>query len=114
MKNAFDRIGEQDITSHVDFTSMACEGTSCGLKLESFMELWSFLVQYGSNILEEEMAKLQSSDQINAFKTLSAIKNLIHPEGMGGKFKVLIQTKNVNAADLVISEFNKKHLLDKI
>lgn len=113
-ENPFERIGEQDITAHVDFTSLAQEGTNCGLELEAFMELWSFFLQYGSEVLEQEMNKLQNSDQIKAFKSSSAIKNLIHPEGMGGKFKVLIQSRNVSAADIVASNYNKKHILAQV
>ncbi|MGR3317516.1 MAG: class I SAM-dependent methyltransferase [Candidatus Anammoxibacter sp.] len=95
----FERIGKQDITAHVDFTSLALEGKESGLDLLSYTNLSSFLISYGKDILEKEMEKIQSLNQVSAFKASSAIKNLIHPEGMGGKFKVLIQCKNVGLDD---------------
>lgn len=108
----YERIGLQDITAHVDFTSLAIEGKNCGLELVAFTEMWAFLIECGKDILEDEMGRLQNLDRKISFKTTSAIKNLIHPEGMGGKFKVLIQTKNVNTPYMVETHFNKKHLLE--
>ena len=110
----FERIGKQDITAHVDFTSLAIEGKEYGLDLLSYTDLSPFLVSYGKDILEKEMKRIQGLNQISAFKASSAIKNLIHPEGMGGKFKVLIQGKNIDVDDRHIlndSHLNRNHLL---
>ncbi|MGR3177858.1 MAG: class I SAM-dependent methyltransferase [Candidatus Anammoxibacter sp.] len=110
----FERIGKQDITAHVDYTSLAFEGRESGLDLLSYTDLSSFLVSYGKEILEKEMERIQGLNQISAFKATSAIKNLIHPEGMGGKFKVLIQCKNVDVNDgniLKDKHLNRNHIL---
>ena len=102
----FERIGKQDITAHVDFTSLSLEGKEYGLDLLSYTDLSAFLVSYGKDILESEMEKIQDLNQVDAFKASSAIKNLIHPEGMGGKFKVLMQCKNVDVDDMEILDDN--------
>ncbi|MGR3219130.1 MAG: class I SAM-dependent methyltransferase [Candidatus Anammoxibacter sp.] len=110
----FERIGEQDITAHVDFTSLAFEGRESGLNLLSYTDLPPFLISYGKDILEKEMERIQGLSRISAFKASSAIKNLIHPEGMGGKFKVLIQSKNVDVNDdniLKGNRYSRNHIL---
>lgn len=106
-----ERIGEQDITAHVDFTSLALEGNELGLDLLAYTDLSSFLILHGKDILEKEIEKIQVLNNINAFKTSSAIKNLIHPEGMGGTFKALIQGKNVDTKSLIEKPFDKSYLL---
>lgn len=114
----FERVGKQDITAHVDFTSLTLEGSACGLDLLAFTDLSSFLTYCGSDILEKEIenglhksAYSDSYDQIKSFKTLSAIKSLIHPEGMGGRFKVLVQGKGIKTSYLAEMTYNKKDLL---
>lgn len=114
----FERVGEQDITAHVDFTSLTLEGTACGLNLLAFTDMASFLTYCGSDILEKEikdgidkLTRLDNYDQLKSFKTLSAIKNLIHPEGMGGRFKVLVQGKGIETSYLREMTYNKNDLL---
>lgn len=108
----FERVGRQDITAHIDFTSIAIEGKRVGLELSTFTSLPFYLMDKGKDILEEEISKLQDIDSVNAFKSSSAIKNLIHPEGMGGKFKVMIQTKGIDVEYPFNSHFNRKKLLE--
>ncbi len=107
----FEMVGEQDITAHVDFTSLASEGKKWGLELLAFTDLPSFLVYNGRDLLAKEMEKISKADQVKAFKASSAIKNLIHPEGMGGKFKVLIQGKGVDTGEIIKERVNKKNYL---
>lgn len=107
----FKRIGRQDITAHVDFTSLALEGVRNGLSLAAYTNLPLFLTSQGREALVNEIENLQQRDQVTAFKGASAIKNLIHPEGMGGKFKVMLQAKNVNASDMIEDRFNKRDAL---
>lgn len=111
----FARIGEQDITAHVEFTSLALEGIVYGLDPLAYTDTSMFLVSYGKDILEKEMGRIQSLSNIKAFKTSAAIKNLIHPEGIGGTLKVLIQGKDVDKESLKESLMeklsNRTHLL---
>lgn len=110
-ENPYEKIGRQDITAHVDFTSLALEGKEVGLDLLAYTDLASFLMVYGKDILEQEIKKVQHLDKISAFKATTAIKNLIHPEGMGGAFKVLIQGKNVEPGVIIDNQYNKMEFL---
>ena len=110
-ENPYERIGLQDITAHVDFTSLALEGKELGLDLIAFTDMASFLMFNGKDLIEKEFQVGLDLNQVTAFKKISAIKNLIHPEGMGGTFKVLIQGKNVEANHLIDERANKKALL---
>lgn len=84
----FERIGYQDITAFVDFTSLSLYGAEKGLVPMAFMPQWLYLVQSG--IL----------DEINAADTdlkKASIKSLIMPEGgFGTNFQVFIQGKGVD------------------
>ncbi len=110
-ENPYERIGLQDITAHVDFTSLALEGNELGLDLLAFTDMASFLMFNGKDLIEKEFLAAQEMNQVASFKKLSAIKNLIHPEGMGGTFKVLIQGKNVELKHLIDDRSNKKDML---
>lgn len=84
----FDRIGYQDITAFVDFTSLSLYGAKKGLEPMAFMPQWLYLVQSG--IL----------DEVNACETdlqKSSVKSLIMPEGgFGTNFQMFMQGKGVD------------------
>jgi SAM-dependent MidA family methyltransferase len=75
-----------DITANVDFEAMIREGEAAGLKLESYETLSSFLMRLG---VAERFERAAEYSERNKLKTL------IHPEGMGEIFKVLIQSKGL-------------------
>lgn len=85
----YERPGEQDITAHVDFTSLMNAGRVCGLEVTGFTKQSHFLIALG--IIERLNNNLDA---------ILKIKNLIHPEGMGEIFKVLIQHKNIKNPQL--------------
>ena len=89
------RPGEQDITSHVDFTTLMKAGEEEGLTTVWFGEQYRFLMGVG---FMEEMARLEASDvsEEEKLKVRLLMKKLILPEGgMGDTFRVLVQTKGV-------------------
>lgn len=92
-KNYYDRPGEQDITAHVDFTSLMNMGKSFGLEVTGFTKQSHYLIALG---ILERLATMS-----NNFETLLKVKNLFHPEGMGEIFKVLIQHKNIENPQLM-------------
>lgn len=92
-QNYYDRPGEQDITAHVDFTSLMNMGKSFGLEVTGFTKQAHYLI--ASGILE------RLPTMSNDFETLLKVKNLFHPEGMGEIFKVLIQHKNIENPQLM-------------
>lgn len=87
-------IGEQDITTHIDFTSLAEAGKTAGLEVAGFTDQSYFLMGCG---IEEEFQQLEAinAKNIDAFKNNIALKKLLMPGGMGSTFKVLIQQKGM-------------------
>ena len=89
------RPGEQDITSHVDFTTLMKCGEDAGLATVWFGEQYRFLLAVG---FMEEMMVLEGSDAPleEKLKVRLLMKKLILPEGgMGDTFRVLVQAKGV-------------------
>lgn len=87
-RDYYERLGEQDITTHVDFTSLMNAGELVGLKVTGFTKQSHYLIALG--ILKR--LNMVSNDM----NTILKVKNLFHPEGMGDVFKVLIQHKNID------------------
>ena len=83
--NPYEMVGNKDMTSHVDFTSLAIAGKSSGLEVTGFTYQSHFLIGLGA------IDKLSSLPQERVMR----IKRLITPEDMGGTFKVLVQHKGV-------------------
>jgi SAM-dependent MidA family methyltransferase len=89
-----DLPGEQDITSHVDFTTLALAGEEVGLKALGFTDQTHFLMGIGEKEITDALASHPGTD-LESAKRRSAILNLVHPEMMGGPFRVLIQGKAI-------------------
>jgi SAM-dependent MidA family methyltransferase len=90
------RFGAQDITAHVDFTSLQRAGEEAGLQPLYFGEQYRFLMGLG---FMESLMRLEAkeTDKNKALALRMTLKNLILPDGgMGGVFKVLIQGKGVD------------------
>ncbi|MBI2487352.1 MAG: SAM-dependent methyltransferase [Deltaproteobacteria bacterium] len=90
-ENPYLNIGEQDITAHVNFSDLIRTGDSLGLSTIKYITQGQFLVDWG--ILD--IIERYSSSDISSEKSRLAIKNLFLPELMGERFKVLIQSKNL-------------------
>jgi SAM-dependent MidA family methyltransferase len=93
-ENLLDVPGEQDLTSHVNFTAMDLCGLRAGLQRTGLVTQSQFLVALGRN---NEFADLYEPGQTEMEKLRARLllKNLIHPEGLGEKFQVLIQHKGI-------------------
>lgn len=88
----FLRVGEQDMTAHVDFSSLAVTGEEQNLRTTGFTNQMSFLMGLG---VEQMIGELeQDSPQFKA-----AI-HLLRPNGMGTTFKILIQHKGLAQPEL--------------
>lgn len=81
-----------DLTADVDFTSLALDARDVGFVPLGFMEMGSFLLS-GAALLQETTAP-------------RGLKYLIHPDGMGAQFHVLILGKGIDPAAWPI-EFNR-------
>jgi SAM-dependent MidA family methyltransferase len=91
-EDPFTRIGEQDMTAHVDFTSLVVVGEEQGLHLTGFTNQMSFLMGLG---VEEMIGELEPESR----EFLAAI-HLLKPDGMGSTFKVLVQHKGMGHPEL--------------
>ena len=91
-KNIFERIGETDITAHVDFTAIADAGLEAGCQVLGFTDQHHFMVGAGESRMRsfESGGERQDRDQF-----LRAYRTLMHPEMMGLAFKYLLMGKDV-------------------
>jgi SAM-dependent MidA family methyltransferase len=98
-ENPYERLGEQDITSHVNFTSLIRKGEEEGLRFTGLVPQYRFL--FGVGLLEEMESLGKSMSDEEALQMRLSIKHLIEPEtGMGEVFKVLIQHKGIERPEL--------------
>jgi len=90
-------IGQQDMTSHVDFTAIETYGKQYGLEFYHFTQQALFLMASG---LGDRLNQL-SQGGFNVMEVLQrrdALHQLMDPMGLGG-FGVLLQGKGVQAAE---------------
>ncbi len=87
VENPYVRIGEQDITAHVNFSDLMDEPS---LETLLFTTQKDYLIQLG---ILDEMQKLATNGDATSLQRLLRIKKLILPNSMGERFKVLVQTK---------------------
>lgn len=100
-ENPYIRIGEQDITAHIDFSALIRTGEELGLRQLFYGDQCKFLLGLGfvDALLE---AQSQEKDPHRAQALRLTLKNLILPDGgMGEIFKVLVQGKGVGQQDLL-------------
>ena len=84
-------IGRQDITAHVDFTTVIEEGLAVGLKPLCLMTQAEYLERLGLKVWADRLRNRDiSPNDVRA--NMMAMRNLTDPDGLGG-FKVLIQGK---------------------
>lgn len=86
--NPYIHIGEQDITSHVNFSSLKKWGEEFGFKNIGYTAQGRFIVSIGIDEIINELIKPEDY----SFE-ITKIKSLILPEGMGESHKVMIQYK---------------------
>jgi SAM-dependent MidA family methyltransferase len=96
--------GEQDITSHVDFTSLRAAAESDGLQTLGFLDQTYFLL----GLIEDRNVALNGSRDDAALngpryddnKRRRALKTLVMPGGLGSTFKVMIFGKGAGTPAL--------------
>ena len=97
--NPYERLGQQDITAHVNFTSLIQKGEDAGLRLTGLVPQYRFLI--GLGLLQEMESIGRAMSSIEGLKLRLSLKHLIEPEtGMGEVFKVLVQHKGVDEFQL--------------
>jgi SAM-dependent MidA family methyltransferase len=81
-----------DITADVDFTSLAIDGQQAGFQPLAFMEMGPFLMQGARAILDQGDFKAAAP---------AGLRYLVHPEGMGSAFHVLVMGKGIDPKDWI-------------
>ncbi len=90
--NPFCRVGEQDMTAHVNFSVLAQSGKEHGLEPLGFTTLANWLMGLG---VEEMVMDLKQEA-----KEVQALSQLLRPHGMGTTFKILVQRKGIEERPL--------------
>jgi SAM-dependent MidA family methyltransferase len=91
-EDPYSRVGQQDMTAHVDFSTLATVGETHGLLVTGFTNQMSFLMGLG---VEEMLANLDPEGP-----EFRAAIHLLRPDGMGRTFKVLVQHKGLEKPTL--------------
>lgn len=86
--NILEEVGEQDITTHVNFSLLIAAGESAGVKTEQFVNQGVFL----KGILEQINRKPEMFPLWTAMR-YRQLTSLLHPEHLGRSFKVLVQSR---------------------
>lgn len=84
--------GLQDITAHVDFTSMAYAAVRSGLEMVAYMSQAGFLLTAG---LGDRLLQTAPEDHMTYLPKANAVQKLTSPAEMGELFKVLVVGKSV-------------------
>lgn len=85
----YQHIGEQDITAHINFSSLKKWGEELGLKTIGYCPQGTYLISLGIDKVITELYA-GSPDYLGE---ISKIKGLIMPQGMGESHSVMVQYK---------------------
>jgi SAM-dependent MidA family methyltransferase len=103
LASPFEQIGNADITSHVEWTSIAEYAEACSFEVKGFTDQHHFITGIIS-VLAHDIAQ----DDADA-KAKRALQTLLHPEMLGRNFQILALGKNVDAvAPLAGLKFARK------
>lgn len=90
----YQRVGKQDITASIDFTTLRHAGEAANLRTIGYTDQSSFLVQMGVTEGITAIARSRPAEMEEYFARRSVVMALIDPVRLG-RIKVLLQGKNV-------------------
>ena len=93
-ENPLQHIGEQDITAHVEFTSISEKAEQAGLQVVGFADQHHFLVGLAKRVFTDASAPLSAAQQSEMRK----LTTLMHPAMMGRGFQFLALAKQAPAS----------------
>lgn len=99
-------IGEQDITSHVNFSALSHWGHKYGLDACGFTDQGHFLMGLG---IEDYLKKMKENDKENYPRKMLQVKSLMME--MGETFKILIHKKCLDCKELSGLKFKRHSLI---
>jgi SAM-dependent MidA family methyltransferase len=91
--------GLQDITAHVDFTTMALAAQEAGLPVLGYMSQAAFLLGAG---IGELLLEYDPEQAISYLPHSKAVQKLVSPAEMGELFKVLIVGQDVQLPEAIV------------
>ena len=94
-QNPYEAPGEQDLTTHVNFTALAAAAEENGLQAQPLLTQSQFLMGIGENNQFVDAFEDCRLPQERA-KVALQLKHLVTPAGMGETFHVLVASKTVN------------------
>lgn len=97
-EDPYQLVGLQDMTAHVDFSTLAAIGEREGLHVTGFTNQMSFLTSLGVEHMLESLEPGSAEFQ--------SVLQLLRPNGMGSTFKILIQHKGLDTPELDGLRFN--------
>ena len=105
--NPLKLVGLQDITAHIDFTSIAMLCEVASMRLAGYVNQAQFLINCGIlTILAQH-----SPEDVAYIKLAAAAQKLLSPAEMGELFKVICLTKNIDAPLIGFAQGDKAHTL---
>lgn len=105
--NPYQFIGEQDITSHTNFSALRYWGSQYGMDYSGMVNQANFLL--GLGIKEYQNTSLQKNKDNLQLASQEALMNYRLLFDMGMKFKVLIQQKGIPKYPLSGLKFSNSH-----
>ncbi|MCG3204532.1 MAG: hypothetical protein KCHDKBKB_01247 [Elusimicrobia bacterium] len=99
-KSPYERMGQQDITAHVDFTQLVEAGKTWGFDPFLFCSQGIFLAHVGQKAIEQFLTEGAVSQQQ---KRAGVVQQILHPDAMGETFWVLLQSKGADKPPLLAS-----------
>jgi SAM-dependent MidA family methyltransferase len=101
-------VGLQDITAHVDFTSIARAGLDKNLVLSGFCSQAQFLMNCG---ILDRLSQVSPHDMARYAPLAAAAQKLLSPAEMGDLFKAIGFTKNIDGPLIGFLSGDKSHTL---
>jgi SAM-dependent MidA family methyltransferase len=88
-EDVLDRPGEQDITSHVNFTALGAHTADAGLEVAPLESMPQFLLRAGE--ADSFAEALEAGNEVDALRLRMQLKTLLY--GMGETFRVMAASK---------------------
>jgi SAM-dependent MidA family methyltransferase len=104
--NPFIHIGEQDITTSVNFSDIADQAKSSGFQIAGYATQALFLISLG---IDKYLLTEKDDDQ--RISLAQQVKQLVLPSAMGESFKVLALSKSINVK---LNGFKEQDLSHKL
>jgi SAM-dependent MidA family methyltransferase len=105
LDSPFERIGDADITMHVDWRSIARRARENGLHVAGFTDQHHFLTGIISEPGEDDRGQSPLLEIGTSPKMKRELQTLLHPEMLGRRFQVLALAKNVDPRALRLVGF---------